>query len=97
MKFLTLLLSLGIKRTPDYSSTFAAQNPVAGTFFRITFADGKMGMVRDNQRGKYIPQGKLIPKDEKRTFVTFKSAVDALYRGIVEYPDENPLNGIKSE
>ena len=82
---------LGDKENPGLFKHIRRPHPVTGTFFRITFADGKIGMVCDTHSGKYIPQGKLIPKDEKRTFVTLKSAVDALYRSLVEYPDENPL------
>lgn len=85
MKIKTILLSLGITKTPEYSSSFGANNPFTGTFYTVRFPDGLWGFVCDTHHGVYKPQVKLLPKDSKKTFVSFDSAAKALYRGLVEY------------
>ena len=85
MKLKTILLSLGLKKTPKCTAHFGANNPFNGTFYSVKFTDGLWGFVCDPHNGTFSPQTKLIPKDRKKTFVSFDDAVDALYRGLVEY------------
>ena len=85
MKLQTILLLLGIKKTPKFSAQFCANHPATGTFYTVTFTDGLWGIVRDPHNGTFSPQGKCVPGDRKKTFVNFGDAAQALYRSLVEY------------
>ena len=83
MKLSTLLLILGIKHTPKYAYSFAANDGLC-RHDMVTFADGRRGYIRYNVDGTYSPDT-LIKRDKKMVFVTFDAAAAALYRGLVEY------------
>ena len=97
MKIKAIKARLGILKTPKFSSSFAANNPINGTFYRVTFSDGLWGLVCDRRDGTFIPQCGLLKRYKGKTFVEFQDAVDALYAGLVVFGDPYSKKDEKKE
>lgn len=77
-----LLRKLGLIKTPDYSISFAANNPFTGTWYSVKFIDGRHGMIVQKQDGTYKACPTYI-KDAKKMFVDTDSAVESIYSELI--------------